>query len=69
MKNTSHQRLILHFNIDKTLVMRDSLNYNNSDYCVKLIFYDDNFEILDKGIFFRTNLGQNRAKQKQGRNF
>lgn len=35
MKNSSHQKLILHFNIDKTIVMRDSLKFNNPDYCVR----------------------------------
>jgi hypothetical protein len=39
MKNIAQQgslikRLILHFNIDKTIVMRNSLQYNNTDYCV-----------------------------------
>ena len=29
------KRLILHFNIDKTIVMRDCLSYNNTDYLVK----------------------------------
>jgi hypothetical protein len=29
------KKLILHFNIDKTIVMRDSLNYNNPEYTVK----------------------------------
>ena len=28
------KKLILHFNIDKTIVMRDSLGYNNSDFMV-----------------------------------
>ena len=28
------RKLILHFNIDKTIVMRDSLGYNNSDFMV-----------------------------------
>ena len=34
------KKLILHFNIDKTIVMRDSLGYNNSDFMViKLLSY------------------------------
>ena len=34
------RKLILHFNIDKTIVMRESLGYNNSDFMViKLLFY------------------------------
>ena len=28
------RKLILHFNIDKTIVMRDTLGYNNSDFMV-----------------------------------
>ena len=28
------RKLILHFNIDKTIVMRDSQGYNNSDFMV-----------------------------------
>lgn len=28
------RKLILHFNIDKTIVMRDSLTYNDSDFMV-----------------------------------
>ena len=28
------RKLILHFNIDKTIVMRDNLGYNNSDFMV-----------------------------------
>ena len=28
------RKLILHFNIDKTIVMRDSQGYNNSDFLV-----------------------------------
>jgi len=35
-KNAQNQlKLILHFNIDKTLVMRDSLNSNNTEYYVR----------------------------------
>jgi hypothetical protein len=33
-KNFQQMRLILHFNIDKTIVMRNSLEHNNIDYCV-----------------------------------
>ena len=29
------RKLILHFNIDKTLVMRDSQGYNNTDFMVR----------------------------------
>jgi hypothetical protein len=32
------KRLILHFNIDKTIVMRDSFEYNNPDYTLRDIF-------------------------------
>ena len=31
------RKLILHFNIDKTIVMRDLLKYNNSDFMLRLI--------------------------------
>ena len=39
-KNAGGMRLILHFNIDKTIVMRDSLEHNNPDYLV-IIFNSD----------------------------
>ena len=29
-------KLILHFNVDKTIIMRDSLTYDNSDVIVSL---------------------------------
>ena len=38
-KNLQQMRLILHFNIDKTIVMRNSLDYNNTDYCVRNITF------------------------------
>ena len=28
------RKLILHFNIDKTIIMRDTQGYNNSDFMV-----------------------------------
>ena len=31
------QKLIIHFNIDKTIIMRDSLSYDNSDIIVSRI--------------------------------
>ena len=31
------KRLIIHFNIDKTIIMRDSLSYDNSDVIVSII--------------------------------
>jgi hypothetical protein len=31
-------KLILHFNIDRTIIMRDSLSYDNSDIIVSLNF-------------------------------
>ena len=31
------RKLILHFNIDKTLVMRDSLGYNNTEFLIRQI--------------------------------
>ncbi len=30
----SINKLVLHFNIDKTIIMRDSLSYDNSDIIV-----------------------------------
>jgi hypothetical protein len=33
----SFRKLILHFNIDKTIVMRDSLTYNNTDFMIRQI--------------------------------
>ena len=32
----SINKLILHFNIDKTIIMRDSLSYDNSDVIVSI---------------------------------
>ena len=54
------RKLILHFNIDKTIVMRDSLGYNNSDFMVnKLIDYIIKyFLILDPTNIIRTNMGE-----------
>ena len=41
MKNQLPQgnfrKLVLHFNIDKTIVMRDSLTYNNTDFMIRQI--------------------------------
>lgn len=34
----SINKLILHFNIDRTIIMRDSLSYDNSDIIVSLNF-------------------------------
>lgn len=31
------KRLILHFNVDKTIVMKDSIGFNNTDLYVKKI--------------------------------
>ena len=30
------KRLIIHFNIDKTIIMRDSLSYDNSEVIVSI---------------------------------
>ena len=30
------KRLILHFNVDKSIVMKDSLEYNNTDFYVMI---------------------------------
>ena len=53
------RKLILHFNIDKTIIMRDTLGHNNSDFMVTKylylnIFY---FNFIDKRNPFRINLG------------
>ena len=32
----SFKKLIIHFNIDKTIIMRDSLSYDNSDIIVSI---------------------------------
>ena len=66
------RKLILHFNIDKTIIMRDTLGYNNSDFMVinflfknfKYYFY---FYFLDKTNSFRINLGKTRCEQKRRR--
>lgn len=34
------RKLILHFNINKTLVMRDTLGYNNTDFMVNKFIYN-----------------------------
>ena len=34
------RKLILHFNIDKTIVMRDSQGYNNSDFMVNKFLFN-----------------------------
>ena len=36
------RKLILHFNIDKTIIMRDTLGYNNSDFMVTKYLYLNN---------------------------
>ena len=37
--------LIIHFNVDKTIIMRDSLSYDNSDVIVSIII-DNNIIIF-----------------------
>ena len=41
------RKLILHFNIDKTIVMRDSQGYNNSDFMVNKIFINSILLYID----------------------
>ena len=57
MKNQLPQgnfrKLVLHFNIDKTIVMRDSLTYNNTDFMIRQI--QSSFPIM---LFWRRNLSQ-----------
>ena len=66
------RKLILHFNIDKTIIMRDTLGYNNSDFMV-INFLLKNFNFifififLDKTNSFRINLGKTRCEQKRRR--
>ena len=56
------RKLILHFNIDKTIVMRDSLGYNNSDFMVNNIFkkLSNYFLSIDQANFIGINLGKAR---------
>ena len=57
--------LILHFNIDKTIIMRDSLSYDNSEVIVSisyLIKIWNNFSIKDKRSFIRINMGKRRKR-------
>ena len=42
----SINKLILHFNIDRTIIMRDSLSYDNSDIIVSI--YNSFNYFLDK---------------------
>ena len=59
------RKLILHFNIDKTIVMRDSLGYNNSDFMVNNIITLYNlifFLLLDSTNIIRANMGKARCK-------
>ena len=35
----SINKLILHFNIDKTIIMRDGLTYDNSDIIVSILAF------------------------------
>ena len=59
------RKLILHFNIDKTIVMRDSLGYNNSDFMVNNLFFYITMILfilfLDSTNFIRINLGKTRC--------
>ena len=54
------RKLILHFNIDKTIIMRDSLGYNNSDFLVNkhIIFIIHIIISLDTSNIIRINLGK-----------
>lgn len=53
------RKLILHFNINKTLVMRDTLGYNNTDFMVKINLYN---YFIDSTNIIRINLGKTRFK-------
>ena len=57
--------LIIHFNIDKTIIMRDSLSYDNSDVIVSISFnikFKNIFIFLDQRNLIRINLGKRRQK-------
>ena len=57
--------LIIHFNIDKTIIMRDPLSYDNSDVIVSISFnikFKNIFIYLDQRNLIRINLGKRRQK-------
>ena len=61
------QKLIIHFNIDKTIIMRDSLSYDNSDIIVSIIILLIKIKLFliyntDKKYFIRINMGKRRQK-------
>ena len=63
------KRLIIHFNIDKTIIMRDSLSYDNSDIIVSIIILILIIKIklfliynTDKTNFIRINMGKRGQK-------
>ena len=58
-KNLQQMRLILHFNIDKTLVMRNSLDYNNTDYTVSIKLKYQLREILAETIWGKIEYKNN----------
>ena len=78
MKTKSNQRLIaphdsinkliLHFNIDRTIIMRDSLSYDNSDIIVSIIYFLIYkiliYSTVDKRSIISINLGKRRQKSK-----
>lgn len=57
------KKLILHFNIDKTIIIRDSLKYNNPEYTVNKLLNN----ILVKRNFFKFNLGKSRKEWERRR--
>ena len=59
----SISKLVLHFNIDKTIIIRDSLSYDNSDIIVS--FYVLILSYLVKRNFIGINMGKRRQKQKR----
>ena len=63
----SISKLVLHFNIDRTIIMRDSLSYDNSDIIVSFFYL--NLIYLDKRDFIRINMGKRRQKQKWRKSF
>ena len=60
------KKLIIHFNINKTIIIRDSLSYDNSDVIVSIIILLIELisfkYITDKKCFIGINLGKRRQK-------
>ena len=55
----SINKLILHFNIDRTIIMRDSLSYDNSDIIVSSYYIT---LTLDQRSIISTYMGKRRQR-------